>query len=113
MNEHSSLPSGPELRSREDDVSSGGQCSSEVQRCVFLGPAQKTKYWQSHKRVGDKGRGDEGRGRKRGQFRKQKKVMVPRRSQARLLGSLTVQGVKHSSQGPVVATPAGRCTAKQ
>lgn len=44
---------------------------------------------------------------------KQQQVMVPRRSQASLLGSLTVQGVKHSSQGPVVITPAGRRTAKQ
>lgn len=84
-----------------------------MQRCVFLGPAQTTRYWHPHKRPGDKGRGDEGRGRKHGQFRKQQKVMVPRRSQASLLGSLTVQGVKRSSQGSVVITPAGRCTAKQ
>ena len=84
-----------------------------MQRCVFLGPAQITRYWKPHKRGGDKGRGDEGRGRKRGQFRKQQKVMVPRRSQATLLGSLAVQGVKHSSQGPGVITSAGRCTAEQ
>ena len=80
----------------------------EVQKCVFLGPAQTTRYWQPHKRGGG-----EGRGRKRGQFRKQQKGMVSRRSQASLLWSLTVQGVNHSSQGPVVITPAGRCTAKQ
>ena len=79
-----------------------------MQRCVFLGPAQITRYCQPHRRGGDKGRGDEGRGRKRGQLRKQQKVMVPRRSQATLLGSLAVQGVKRSSQGPVVITPAGR-----
>ena len=74
-----------------------------MQRRVFLGPAHITRYWQPHKRGGDNGRG-----RKRGQFRKQQKVMVPRRSQATLLGSLAVQGVKCSSQGPVVITPAGR-----
>ena len=39
--------------------------------------------------------------------------MVPRRAEANLLGSGTVQGVKHPSQGPVVITPTERRTAEQ